>query len=78
MNVAIAIVIMIYVAVAIYQIPKLVDKQLWKDLAAFCALCAMAFALGILFSADVKIPSPMEWVRILIEDILHIKYPEGS
>ncbi len=61
---------------ALFQIPPLVKKRQWRELTAFSAFYVTALTMGILFALDVKIPNPLEGMRIILEDMLHLKYPE--
>lgn len=70
------IVVIIYIAVAIIQIPGLVKKKLWKDLVVFSLFYIAAVVLSSLFALGVEIPSPMKGVQYVIEDVFGLKYPE--
>jgi ABC-type Mn2+/Zn2+ transport system permease subunit len=67
--------IIIYTAVALLNIPGLVRKKHWKDLTAFCVIYAISLTVSVLFVMDVPLPSPMRALHHLFSDILGLKYP---
>jgi hypothetical protein len=69
-------VIFVFGAVAVLQIRALVRQKYWRELVAFSLLHAMAFVLSLLYVSGVQIPSPMPFVKYVVEDVLQIKYPE--
>jgi hypothetical protein len=66
--------LLIYVIIALCQIPALIKKKYWRELIAFSFFFALAFILNLLQALDIKIPSPMKEIQYLLEDVLHLKY----
>lgn len=69
----IILVILVYMSIAFFQIPKLIKKEYQRDLNAFCFFYLIAFALSILYTLGVKILSPMKGIHYIL-DILHLHY----
>lgn len=68
------IVLIAYTFVALLQVPSLIEKKYWRELAAFSVFYMVALILSILYALDVKIPSPYEAIGYLIEEVWHLKY----
>jgi ABC-type Mn2+/Zn2+ transport system permease subunit len=66
--------ILIYSFIIAINIPGLIKRKEWRELAAFSILCVIAFALGLMYVLDIPIPSPMKILQHIIVDILGIKY----
>ena len=71
---SIIILLLIFAAMAVFQVPKLIKKKSKKEFIVFSAFYIAAFLLSLLYVLDFNIPSPIEGVRYLIEDVLDIKY----
>lgn len=65
---------LIFFGVAFFQILILVKKKYWRELITFSALYIIALLLSWLYVLGVQIPSPMEAIKYVIEDVLHLKY----
>lgn len=68
------IVLLIYIFIALVQVPGMIKKKYWRELAAFSFFYIAAFILSILYVLDVKIPSPYKGIAYVIVDVLHLKY----
>lgn len=68
--------ILAFVFLFIFMIdaPKLIMDKHWKELIVYLALLALAFILTLLFSLDVRIPSPLKVIKFLIEDVFGLRY----
>lgn len=69
--------ILIYAFIIVINVPGLIKRKEWRELAVFSVLCVIAFALGLMYVLDIHIPSPMKGLQHLIADIFGIKYPQG-
>lgn len=67
------LVILSYVLIAFFQISRLIRKKYWRDLIAFSLFFSIAFILSVLYTLDIKIPSPMEGINHIL-DLLHLHY----
>ncbi|RCX20945.1 hypothetical protein DFR58_101148 [Anaerobacterium chartisolvens] len=63
-----------YAAIALFQIPSLVRKKLWRELVAFCCFLLFAFIFSLLIGLGVKIPSPLMLIQNKIQDPLNLHY----
>lgn len=62
-----------FIILGLFQIPKLVKKKHWSDLAVFCALFAIAYGLCMMLALDIEIISPAEAVESVL-NALNIHY----
>jgi hypothetical protein len=58
------------------NVPGLIKRKEWKELAVFSIMYVIAFALGLMYVLDIPIPSPMKGLQHLIVDMLGIEYPQ--
>lgn len=63
------VVIIAYTLLAIYEFIPLYKQKLWRDFGVNAALGIFSFAVALLLSFDVKIPSPEQPIRELITSI---------
>lgn len=70
------LIVPIFVGIAFVQIASLSRKKYWREIIVFSILHLIAFSLCMGYTLGVKIPSPMEAIRFVIVDTLHIKYPD--
>ena len=68
--------LLIYTAVAWFNIPGLLRQKAWGELAAFSFFFAAAFILGLLYVLDIPVPNPMRGLQYIISDLWGLKYPE--
>ena len=68
--------LLIYILIIVLNVPGLIKKREWKELAAFSVLYIIAFVLGLMYVLDIPVPSPMKGLQHLIVDIMGIKYPQ--
>lgn len=68
------IIIMTFIAIALYEVPKLSEKKYKRELVVFWCLYIFGFVLVLLYNYGVKIPSPLKGIQFLINEVLHIGY----
>lgn len=68
--------ILIYAFIIMINVPGLIKRKEWKELAVFSIMYVIAFALGLMYVLDIPIPSPMKGLQHLIVDMLGIEYPQ--
>ena len=66
--------IMVFVGIALFEVPGLIKKKHWRELIAFSLFLLLAFILTLLQTIGVKIPSPMKSIQYLVKDLLHLSY----
>ncbi|HHV99225.1 MAG TPA: hypothetical protein GXX36_06595 [Clostridiaceae bacterium] len=69
--------IMIYIVIFLLNVPGLINRKEWRELTVFLVLYIIAFIMGLMYTLDVPIPSPMEGLQYLIAEVLGIKYPKN-
>ncbi len=68
------VMIAIYASIILYEVPKMLQKKLKRELAVFSALLSIGIILGVLLLLDVKIPSPTKEVYVFIRDVLQLSF----
>ena len=74
------IVVMIaFFAVLIWiEVPGLIKKKSWRELAAYSVLMVLAITVSMLYALDVDIPNPVKntqyYVKNAVEAMFHISY----
>ena len=63
------LVILAYALLVVYEFIPLYKQKLWRDFGVNAALSLFSFAIALLLSFDVKIPSPAQPIRELITSI---------
>lgn len=65
---------LVFLIILIIETPKLIINKYWKELIVFLSLLSLAFVLGVLVILDVRIPSPLDGVNFIIDDILDLSW----
>jgi len=65
---------MIYVGVlmvfiALFQVPIIIKKRRWRELAAFAVIWSLAFAYALLMAARAPLPNPTEVLGSVLDRI---------
>lgn len=71
----IIIIILVYVIIAVFQGFSLIKKGDYRELITFSILWGFSFLLTFIFYLGIDIPSPALFVKYIVEDLLHLKYP---
>lgn len=66
--------ILAFLAIALFDAPKLIKAKKWKKLVVFSGFFLTAFIMGFLLVLRVNIPSPILAIQHFIEDTLHLHY----
>ena len=75
----IILIIAVFTAIGLFEVPKMLRKMLWRELLVFSFLLISGFTLSILLALDVPVPSPARGIRFLTGAILrrlgiHVHY----
>jgi hypothetical protein len=70
----IILLIIAFICIVLWEVPALIRGKKWRELTAFSLFLLLAFALSLLNTIGVKIPSPMKGIQHLFKDILHLSY----
>ena len=64
--------IFIFILIIFFDVPSLIRRKLWRELAAFSVLLTIGFVLSFLQVIGVKIPSPNDGITFLVETVSKI------
>ena len=64
--------ILVFSVIALIEVPKLIKKKLWGELAAFSVLLSIGFILSLLLTIGVKLPNPSKAIENLIKLIVPV------
>lgn len=70
------LVILIYIIIGLVQGVSLIKKRYWRELIISTVFLGIAFILSVLYILDFNIPSPAKGMQYIIEDVLHLRYPQ--
>lgn len=70
------LILLIYAAILIIEFYFLAKKKYWREVIVFSIFALIACELSILYVSGVNIPSPAKLMQYVVEDLLHLKYPE--
>lgn len=59
----------VFAAMALYQVPVLIREKLWRELGAFSFLWILAFGLSLLLTLGVEPPSPTDGIEYIIRNL---------
>ncbi|MFA9379544.1 MAG: hypothetical protein ACERKO_00655 [Acetanaerobacterium sp.] len=65
---------LIFLLIALFEVPQLIRKKLWRELVVFSLLFVPALTVSVFYGAGVHIPSPIMGIKHLIEDVLRISF----
>lgn len=66
--------ILVFTGAAWFEVPGLIRKQYFRELAVFSLFMLAAFIFALLQIIGVKIPIPIYIIEYLIKDLLHLNY----
>lgn len=66
----IAVIIIAYIGICLFEIPDLIKKKYWRELVIFIAFLLPAFVLSLLQGAEVKLPQIVPALARVVEAIL--------
>jgi hypothetical protein len=69
---AIILLVAVFTAIGVFEIPKILEKRLWRELFVFSFLLVLGFTLSVLLALDVPVPSPVKGIRSLMNPILRL------
>ncbi|MDN5347469.1 MAG: hypothetical protein PWP65_1033 [Clostridia bacterium] len=65
----IVLLILLFAGIILFEVPGLVKKKMWRELAAFLAYLLIGMALSIPQVLGVKLPNPTKAIEALIKPI---------
>jgi hypothetical protein len=70
------LVILIGAVIALYEVPKLRDKEMRGELIAFSAFLLVGVALALAVIFDLPVPNPTHGIEYLFKPIARLIFPE--
>lgn len=52
-------------AMALYEVPKLIEQQMWREVAAFAVFLFVGIALAIALTLGIHVPNPTRAIEII-------------
>jgi len=68
----IVLLVSVFIAIGLFEGPKMVREKLWRELLVFGFLLFFGFTLSILLTLGVPVPSPVRGIRSLMNPILKL------
>ncbi|KLU63478.1 hypothetical protein CEB3_c01450 [Peptococcaceae bacterium CEB3] len=65
----VALLILLFIGIIVFEVPNLVKKKMWRELTAFSLYLAMGMTLSILEALRVKVPNPAMAVEVLFKPL---------
>ena len=65
----IALLILLFIGIILFEAPGLVKKKMWRELAAFSVYLSVGMALSIPQVLGVKLPNPTKAIEALFKPI---------
>ncbi len=62
------------VLIAVFEIPPLIQKRLFRELAVFAVLIVFGLIVSVMYGLGAHLPSPIVGAKYLLEDVLRISY----
>lgn len=59
--------VLTFLAIIAWEVPGLLRKKLWRELAVFSTLWLLGFLLSFLLTVGVQLPNPTDGIEYLIK-----------
>lgn len=69
--------IVVFIALAFFELPKLIKNHYRKDAVTFVVLLAIGFILTLLQLLNIEIPSPTKGIIFITKNVLGLNFYEG-
>lgn len=70
----IILIILAFAAIALYEMPRLIQGTYWKELVVSSSFLLLAFFMTVLQVLGILKPGLMKGMEYLFKDVLHIYY----
>lgn len=70
----IGLLIIVFVILIWFEVPKLIRGKNWRELAAYSVLMLLAFTVCITQILNISIPNPVRDTQYLIKNLMHLSY----
>jgi len=68
----IVLLILVFLAIIAFEVPKLVKQQQWRELAAFGGLLVIAMVLSFGQVLGLRLPNPTRWIEIIFDPVAEV------
>ncbi len=69
---------MAFAAVILLEVPGMIKKKYWRELAVYSVLMVLAIVISFLYAMDIDIPNPVKntqyYVKTFVENVFGISY----
>jgi heme/copper-type cytochrome/quinol oxidase subunit 1 len=72
------VLLIIFAGIILYEVPKMKQKKLNRELVLFSVILLIGFTLSMLQLYNVKLPSPTREINIFIRNTLNLSYENFS
>lgn len=69
---SVVMLIIVFIAIAAYEVPGLVRNKLWKDLIVFAGLLCFGFTISLLQAIRIPIPNPIKGIEFLTGKVVKL------
>ncbi|AAK76764.1 hypothetical protein BJV85_003860 [Clostridium acetobutylicum] len=66
--------IIVFIGVALYEVPALITNKYYKDLTVFSILMFMSLVLVLLYILNLPVPNPLNIITFIVKNLLHLNY----
>ena len=68
------LVIIVFIAIVLIEIPDLIKKNYVRELWTFTILMVFAFVISITYIMEVKLPDPTNLIIYIVHDLFKLNY----
>lgn len=70
--------IVAFAAIILFEVPAMIKKKQWRELAAYSVLMVIAIVISVMYALDIKVPNPVKntqyYVKNLTEYLFGLSY----
>lgn len=66
--------IAVFIFMILYEVPGLIKKRYWKELAVFSFLISIAFFISLMQVLKIEIPNVVKDTQYFVKNLLHLSY----
>ncbi|MBZ4687522.1 MAG: hypothetical protein PWQ96_1356 [Clostridia bacterium] len=68
----IALLIIAFIGIALFEIPDLIQRKRWRELLVFLVFLLFAFIVSLLQVLEIKLPNPVKGIEFLVKYLLSV------
>jgi len=70
----IVLMIAVFAALIMLEVPGLVKKKLWRELTAYSALMLIAIVISVLYLKQVEVPNPVKNTQYYVQNMFEFLF----